>query len=98
MRWFPKSKKKNKSDNSLDSFKKEINRAKELEKCRLEAGEEFVAAQRETSRLKEEILKLEKEAVYWKEKALNFRRFHQGKKTENFSSVLAKSVLDLFFI
>lgn len=25
----------------------------------------------------EEILKLEKEAVYWKEKAMNFKRFHQ---------------------
>lgn len=25
----------------------------------------------------DQLLQLEKEAVYWKEKALNFRRFHQ---------------------
>lgn len=62
MRWF---------------HKKKIKKAKDIDRGRLEEGTTFLKFQREISSLKEEILKLEKEAVYWKEKALNFRRFHQ---------------------
>lgn len=40
-------------------------------------GEIQKAVDEEKEKFKAEIRTLEKEAVYWKEKALNFRKFHQ---------------------
>lgn len=62
MKWFLKKKIKSEKDSENMS-----------EKCRKLRLNDSTVIYRQA----EEIGKLEKEAVYWKEKALNFRRFHQ---------------------